>query len=262
MKKAIFLFIFFFILAPLHAEVSTAGIVKKMEARRGRWTSLHGFLRMNFSTSQGKSAQCRAELYYNRMEEEIILKGFRENQELLFIFKTNDRNFRLYLPKQKTEFHGTIFDMEDSPDIHSHLKALDLYRALKPGLLRPDNITAEEGEHGLTMLKTQTVFTQRQVWVNVQGDALKEQYGSGGKLKTEIGRSAFKKISLEGKDDFYYPYEISIKSAAPAGAQQTELVFESVDFELEYKSKFPELIVPEGTQTYDVNQKLERFFTE
>lgn len=262
MKKAFFIFIFFFIVSPLYAEISPADRVKKMEDRRGYWTSLHGFLRMNFSTPQGKSAQCRAELYYNRLEEEIILKGFRENKELLFIFRTHDRDFSLYLPKQKTEFQGTVFDMEDSPDIHSHLKALDLYRALKPGLLRPDNITAEEGEHGITMLKTQTVFTQRQVWVNVQGDALKEQYGTGGKLKTEIERSAFKKISLEGKKDFYYPYEISIKSTAPAGAQQTQLIFESVDFELEYKSKFPELTVPAGTQTYAVNQNPERFFTE
>lgn len=187
-------------------------------------------MRMNFSTPYGKKAQCRAEIRYNRLEEELTLKGFGKNKEPLFVFQTNDRDFKLYLPKLQNEFTGTIFDMEDSPDIHSHLKALDLYRALKPGLLRPENTVMEEGEHGLVMLKTETAATQRQVWVNLEGDAVKEQYGSDGKLKTEIERTRFRKISLEGKENFYYPYEISIKRAAPDGAQQTELIFESVEF--------------------------------
>lgn len=246
MKKGILLFVFLFIAAPLHAETSTADMVRKMEIRRGFWTSLHGFLHMNFSTPQGKSAQCMAELYYNRLEEEIILKGFRGDKELLFIFETNDRDFRLYLPKQKTLFHGTIFDMEDSPDIHSHLKALDLYRALKPGLLRAENTAATESDHGLTLLET----PQRKVWVNITGDVLKESYSE----KNTIERSNFKKISPEGKSVFYYPYTIAIKNNDAVGEQKTELVFESAEFDTDYKTKFPEFSVPKGIKNYDVSR--------
>lgn len=259
MKKTIFLFSLLFACTYLYAAQSITGIIGKMESRRGYWTSFHGFLRMNFSTPQGKTADCRAEIYYNRLEEQIILKGFRDNQELLFIFQTDDRDFKLYLPKQKTEYLGTIFDLEDSPDIHSHLKALDLYRALKPWLIREDNTSAEESSKGLTLLKIQgSRGQQRQVWINTQGDVLKEEYGANGKLKTIVERSEFKKISPEGKEKFYYPFNITIKNATESGVKQTSLIFESVDFDAENKSKFSEFKVPEGTPAFDVSSEFKK----
>ena len=255
MKKFIFLFVFVFLSTSVYAAQDLPGIIQKIENRRGHWTSLHGFLRMNFSTPQGKNADCRAELYYNRLEEQILLKGFRENRELVFIFQTDDKYFRLYLPKQKTEFQGTIFDLEDSPEIHSHLKALDLYRALKPWLVREENTALEKNVRGLTLLK---IGPQRQVWVNVQGDVLKEEYGAEGKTKTIIERSDFKKINQDGKEKFYYPFNILIKNTVEAGSKQTELAFESVEFDAEENSKFSEFKVPEGTQTYDVSQAFKK----
>lgn len=249
-KNHLYFLALFLICASAYAAQNLTDTIEKIETRRGRWTSFHGFLRMNFSTPQGKTADCRAEIYYNRLEEQIALKGFRENRELLFIFRTDDRNFRLYLPKRETEFTGTIFDLEDSPALHSHLKALDLYRALKPGLIRENDAEIEESSAGLTLLKSGV----RNLWVNVQGDVLKETFG----VKTSIERSDFKKINLEGKNEFYYPFRIAIKNAVEAGLNQTELVFESLEFDSEENSKFPNLKVPEGIKTYDVSGEFKK----
>ncbi len=129
--------ILIFCVSPLtfakNQDLSNASLLRLLHNRRGNWIALNGDLSLEFLTPQGKKVTCRAELVYQRLDEKILLKGFNEKNEPLFIFKTSDRNFELYLPLISEFYHGSIFDLEDSPEIQSHLKALDLYRALKPG---------------------------------------------------------------------------------------------------------------------------------
>lgn len=231
MKKiSLFLILALAFSLPVSARTDTEGIIRKIEMRRGLWVSLKATLSMEFSTPQDKKAACRAELVYDRLDERILLKGFNEKNEPLFMFRTDDRNFDLYLPPANTVFSGSIFDLEDSPQIHSHLKALDLYRALKPMAL-PAGKTSVANEDGLLKLEIKNrKDIERALFANENGDTVKEiYYRRGGVIKTSIERSGFKEFK-KNKETFAFPSVIRIESYAAAGENKTLLNFESSDF--------------------------------
>jgi hypothetical protein len=113
------------------------GILQKIESRHYRWIAIRADVLLFFAKAGDPNAMCGGELLYQRLDERMLLTCVDARQELIFVFRTFDRRFDLYLPAQNTVYHGSIFDLEDSPDIESHLKARDLYRALKPMAVDP-----------------------------------------------------------------------------------------------------------------------------
>ena len=175
----------------------TAEIVKKIETRRGNWIAMKADLHLYFLEG-GHRAACRAELAYQRLEERILLKGYNAKEELLFVFKTNDRNFEIYLPKQRKVYRGDIFTLEDSPDIESTLKPLDLYRALKPMAIPLPQTEIKNLEGGNISLRIMGMrqdkpYLARRILATKEGDVQVEIYYSfEEKPMTIIRRSNFK----------------------------------------------------------------------
>ena len=107
-------------------------IVKQIEARRASWIAFKAKVMLHFYQEEEEKASCFGRLLYDRLEEKVVLSCVDNRNKLLFTFKTSDRDFELYLPAMKNVYEGNIFSLSDSPEINSHLKPLDLYRALKP----------------------------------------------------------------------------------------------------------------------------------
>ena len=230
-------------------------MIRKIEQRRGSWINLQADLNMDFSTPQGKKASCRAELVYDRLNEKILLKGINEKKELLFVFKTDDRNFELYLPRQKTNFTGSIFDLEDSPAIHSHLKALDLYRALKPSVIAGEKTSLYKAADGLTRLEVKGPRgAMREIFADASGDAVKEIYSKDGKPGTVLERLDFEQVKKSKKETFGFPRSIVVRSSG----NETRLVFGSAHFGSASDPKAFDYGLPAETRRVDVSQEFKK----
>ena len=264
-KAALIILCLLTLSTPLTAKpLPSADVVRKIEMRRGLWVNLQATLKMDFTTPQGKKASCRAELVYDRLDEKILLKGFNDKSEPLFVFKTDDRNFELYLPRQNTVFSGSIFDLEDSPEIHSHLKALDLYRSLKPMALPLEKTTADE-DQGLTRLEIRGAKgKERALYANAEGDTVKEvYYRKDGMPKTLVERSNFKPVKKGKRGAFSFPEDIRIESypSASAGAgrgtNETRLKFVNAEFSPLNSQAF-DFVFPENARRADIGGEFKK----
>jgi len=163
---------------------------------------------------------CGGELLYQRLDERMFLSCVDTQKELVFAFRTLDRRFDLYLPAQNTVYHGSIFDLEDSPDIESHLKARDLYRALKPMAVDPRRTKVEHTSSAITNLnvygsKDAEGTLVRKLYLTPEGDVRGEIfYNANGRPVTEVQRYDFRE--LRGRagsfDSIIFPKKITIVS--------------------------------------------------
>ena len=248
---AFFLFTLAFYL-PLNtvalAETSSASqaqveeVVRQIEKRQGTWVGFQTDLKIYFQSGDKRKASCQGHLAYDRLEEKLLLQCYNDKKNLLFAFKTEDKNFDLYLPGQKSVYSGSIFDLQDSPDIESHLRALDLYRALKTMAL-PIAKTRIENKDKKTITLTadsmhyKSAYIARKVQASSKGDVFKDIfYGPDGKPETEISRSQFKEVKNGDKKNFF-PNQVDIRSckAGTEKCQETSLVFKKSKFVPEIK---------------------------
>jgi len=212
-------------------------IVEQIEVRRGIWIAYQADLTVHFFTEDNKSASCQGELTYHRLDEKILLSCSNVNDELLFIFKTDDRLFDLYIPAQNTAFHGNIFDLEDLPEIESHLNPLDLYRALKPMVLPSRQVYVESWNKKEVHLKVfgnkdHRAYLSRRLKANFEGDILWETYYSfDEKPQVMIERSDYQNRHPTDEGDeqeIVYPHQITIESQTKS--RKTVLIFNQVKF--------------------------------
>lgn len=197
-------------------------ILKKIDVRHSEWISIRANLTIYFSSKNDVKASCNGKLLYNRLDEKILLKCSDVKDQLVFVFKAADSEFDLYIPEKKTIFKSTIFDLENSPEIESHLKPLDLYRALKPMTFDPKRTDIEKkhsslGEtlyvYGKNLEKR---YLSRSLIVTEKGEVLEEIYYSFNEIPiTKIERFAFEKIFAEeanSKISFFFPKKIKVQS--------------------------------------------------
>ncbi len=265
--RRIFFFLFFLLICftspPAWATPQTQDrpspntIVRSIHERRGNWIALKAGLNLEFITPQGRKIICRGELAYQRLDEKILLRGFNEKNELLFAFKTLDRNFQLYLPLIGEDAHGSIFDLEDSPDIQSQLRALDLYRALKPGAIPVERMNAVWQKNGNILIKIKKGKTgdllSREILASPKGDVLKEVfYSAAGTPSAEIFRSEFREIKSKIVPKSFFPHRIEItayplapKSGAP---KKTVLLFTRLELLSEIPASDFKFSIPENTK--------------
>lgn len=196
------------------------GILRKIESRHYRWIAIRADVLLFFAKTGDPNAMCGGELLYQRLEERMFLTCVDTRQELLFIFRTFDRRFDLYLPAQNTVYHGSIFDMEDSPDIESHLKARDLYRALKPLAVDPRRTKIERTNSAITSLDVYGRNESegaliRKLYLTPEGDVRGEIFYDPDKRPvTEIQRYDF--LEVRGRagayDSIIFPKKVTIMS--------------------------------------------------
>ena len=266
-RRAILFFIVFFQVYPCLAKgpdlSNSSDILRLIHERRGNWIALKAGLNLEFFTPQGKKIICRGELAYQRLDEKILLKGFNEKNELLFAFKTLDRNFELYLPLISEDIHGSIFDLEDSPEIQSHLRGLDLYRALKPGAIPVERMKTAWKKEGAVLIKIKKGKTgdllSRELVVSPKGDVLQEVfYSAAGTPSTEILRGGFKEIKSKMISKSFFPRRIEI-TAYPltlqsGSSKKTALVFSWIELLSEIPDSDFVISIPDNTRRIDLAQ--------
>lgn len=196
-------------------------ILQRIESRHYRWIAIRADVLLFFAKPGNPNAVCDGQLLYQRLEERMLLSCVDARQELLFVFRTFDRRFDLYLPSQKTVYHGSIFDMEDSPEIESHLKARDLYRALKPTAVDPRRAQVERINSAITSLNVYSrdkngEIPVRKLYLTPEGDVRGELfYNSKGQPVTEIRRYDFRKFRDWGGShhSMLFPKKITVLSS-------------------------------------------------
>jgi hypothetical protein len=203
---------------PSNAELE--GILRKIESRHYRWIGIRADVFLFFAKAGDPNAMCGGELLYQRLDERMFLTCADAQQDLIFIFRTFDRRFDLYLPAQNTVYHGSVFDLEDSPDIESHLKARDLYRALKPLAVDTRRTKVERTNSAITSLDVygrneNEGSLVRKLYLTPEGDVRGELfYNAEGRPVTEVQRYDFREI--QGQAGSYgsiiFPKKITILS--------------------------------------------------
>ncbi len=227
-------------------------IAEQIENRRSDWTLFKAKLMLHFFQEDEAKASCFGQLSYDRIEEKIVLSCVGTQNKLLFIFKTFDRRFELYLPASQTVYEGNIFALNDSPDIDSHLKPLDLYRALKPFVIPLNEAFVERADKTHTGIKIyskyhENRYVSRKLVATSEGDVPFEIYYSQKEMPvTVIRRQNYRRMPLskDTKTKVVLPARIDIESVA--SKTRTMLLFKKVDFPARFEEQ--EMTYPENVQ--------------
>lgn len=269
-RKCAQLFIFLFALIaavrpglraamPPPVTPTLAHVVRQIDNQRGAWISLRADLKLNFVSPSQKTASCRGELLYQRLDEKILLRGFNAQGQPLFVFRTMDRQFELYLPSRGTLYRGDIFDLDDSPDIESQLQPLEFYRALKPMAVPLEFSEIEAWNAGTAAVKIirekhRVRYLARRLLVSKDGQVpLETYYSFEGKPEIEIRRSDYRAVKA-GKEKFMFPHSIAIHSRK--NPFSTVLVFEKIQPNPVTDEKAWELAFLPGTQIVQLGNSL------
>ncbi len=240
-------------------------LLHKIASRHYRWVALRADILLFFAGADHARAMCSGELLYHRLEERMFLSCVDTRDELVFAFRSFDRRFDLYLPSQQTVYHGTIFDLEDSPEIESHLQVRDLYRALKPLAVDPRRAKIDRANPALTSLD---VYSQRdakgalarKLYLSSEGDVLGEIfYDPKGRPETEIQRYDFREIPMRvgAFHSIIFPKKITILSSEKRkGSAIFFVALKALDDmdPMEFV-----LRVPQGTKEVFLDEKNPRF---
>jgi hypothetical protein len=241
-------------------------LIQKVEARRGTWTGYKAQIEIQFTAASGKQASCQGTLAYHRLDEMILLQCYGNKEKRVFTLKTTDREFELYLPGHRTVYKGSIFALEDSPAIESHLRAWDLYRAFKPMVIPSENTGIKTSEQGtiVTVLRVRegAAVPARELTVSPEGDIVSEiYYGLSGKTSVEIQRSEFQEIgAVTAGTSTAYPRHIRILSHKESGGEiqthETVFHFKQADFLADFAKQDFEVTLPETTKIMELEDPL------
>lgn len=215
------------------SEIET--LLKQIEYRHYRWIAFRADV-MLFFVAPGNTQQtmCGGELLYQRLDERMLLSCYDSARNLVFVFRTLDRRFDLYFPSQNILYHGSVFDLEDSPEVESHLKLIDLYHALKPSMFDPQKTeveTVSDIKIGLNVYEDNgdERYLSRKIYMTPAGDVAGEIFfDPKGRPSTEIQRHDFKEIkeSVGSFKSIYFPKKITIIS--PETGKNTAIFFNKV----------------------------------
>jgi hypothetical protein len=241
------------------------GILQKIESRHYRWIAIRADVLLFFAKAGDPNAMCGGELLYQRLDEHMFLTCVNARQELMFVFRSLDRRFDLYLPAQNTVYHGSVFDLEDSPDIESHLKARDLYRALKPMAVDPRRAKVERSNSAITSLDVygrgdNAGTIVRKLYLTPEGDVRGELfYDSNKRPVTEIQRYDFREFQGQAGayDSIVFPKKITI--ASPETKKGSAIFFTRVTALDAINPLDFVLRVPPGTKEIFLDEKDPRF---
>ncbi len=247
-----------------YAVTSAAEADALIQSRQGAWIAFKAGVKLEVTTPEGHAASCDGQIAYERLNERMMLLCVDPKKGLLFAFKSEDRDFEFYQPASQTLYQGTIFDLEDDPDLHSHIKPLALYRSLKPGAL-PDDLTRIEYQdpEGFRLSVKgkfhEKRFVKRRIWVTSEGDVDREIYlNPQGQEVLKILRLEFEKIKKQGlsrRESYVFPHQITFEELL--SHRKTTLKLDSFDFTPLLASNSWNLPVPPSTKRVKVSEAFE-----
>lgn len=208
---------------------------------------------MKFRSANGKKGEATCNLAYERLQEKLLLECSDKGKPV-FVFHTQDRNFTLYLTSQRTIYRGTLFDLEDAPNIESHLRPRDLYRALKFSMAveNPQIEDLPEGLFQLTETRTNpqgASYVARQIVANEKGQVVREIFYTPKAIEdVRIQRSDFKEedfLTAGNWPDPTFAHKIVIQSQR---GNQTSIVFKKLTLLSEIPESALEWKSPAGTR--------------
>lgn len=248
MKKVGLAVLIFLISFSVPAETSStpdiATLIERIETRRGTWIGFRSEVSLQFMAPEGQKGTCKGNLLYHRLDEKILLSCFNEKNKPVFYFKTDDSKFQLYLIPHQTVYQGSIFELQSSPAIQSHLQPLDLYRALKPQVLVPSETSlGEEAEDKIVLRVKKDGKTARQLQMTAEGDVVREIYfNEEEKPSVEIQRADLEEV--KGTEPAAaFPRRILIESSKQT---RTEIEINSAQFLPEVSDSELEIPFPDN----------------
>ncbi len=217
-------------------------LLQQTENRLSGWVTYKAAIQFEFFVADKKMADCQGEVLYRRMDEKLLLQCFDEKKERVFVFKTADMQFQLYLDRAKTLFQGNIFDLEYAPNIDSQLKPLHLYHALKFAYIpreRTEIDTSDQKTKTFRVLaKTpEHTYVSRMFTIDSQGDVPLETYFDlRGNRVVEISRSNFKfsgDVGYLRHEKIFFPEVVTLvdQSAVDKAERKTILHFSNIETE-------------------------------
>lgn len=228
---------------PLHHPPSIHQVVQQIDSKQGPWIILSAKTRIHFLAESQQAASCNGDLLYDRLKEKLLLKCYNESRDLLFAYKTHDQLFELYVPAQNTVFHGDIFDLEHSREIESHLKPLQIYRALKIGAIPKDRAELENWDEKTVSLKIfgrrdeESYLARRLVSTHEGKVVLEIFYDLNEAPRMKVHRADYQSVPREGfkhAPSSAFPHQIKIETVDPAAdtpvPSETVFEFQAVRF--------------------------------
>lgn len=271
MNKLIRLFILAMLLGACPAWSTpnqVSDLVKLVEKRQGDWIAFKAHIVLEATQSDAPPASCEGQLAYERLNEKMMLLCLGEKKNLLFAFRSEDRKFEFYQPEASTLYYGSIFDLEDNLRINSHIKPLDLYRALKLNAIsvkqaRIDSIQGKTVSIAIDGTFQKKSYFKRLLSITQNGDVPLEYYfRPEGGIDAMITRSNFvlhKKQGLSGKESYVFPEQVSVEEPGNDHnpTRTTTLFFSNFEFNPEIAFKDWQIPVPEETKKINISEDFE-----
>lgn len=137
-QKTIILCYLFFALAThivLAAESKTILDVKRATDtyfKNKNWTPFAASIELEFYKHDALKSTCSGNILFDPFKKKLLMECFGKLGQPVFVFRNDDIRFLLYLPGMRHAWQGDMFQLEYSTEFDSHLKPLDLYRAISP----------------------------------------------------------------------------------------------------------------------------------
>lgn len=241
-------------------------VLKQIEYRHYRWVAFRADTILFFvAPGSTRQAMCGGELLYNRLDERMLLSCYDSSRNLVFVFRTLDRRFDLYIPSQNTLYHGSVFDLESSPEVESHLKPIDLYRALKTSMFDPRH-TELDLTGGIKVVlnvfgdKNGEPYLSRKAYVTPEGDVIGELFfDSDAQVLTEIQRHDFQEFHerVGSFKSVFFPKKVTIIS--PETGKNTVIFFNKIKALDSIETYQFLLRIPQGTKEVFLKEVDPRF---
>lgn len=187
--------------------------------RNKNWTSFAAAIELTFYQKEELKSTCSGTLLFDPLKKKLIMECSGKLNQPVFVFRNDDLNFLLYLPGMRHAWQGDMFQLEYSPEFDSHLKPLDLYRAVSPEAFSEDQAISAYGMRDGMEIEIEkpyenTRYMARRLLLDFQGQVRNETFFTpDGTETTVVTRENFKQ--LDNPFDsinkvFYYAEQTSV----------------------------------------------------
>ncbi len=207
------------------------------------WTPFAASIELAFYKQDVLKDTCTGTLLFDPLQKKLLMDCFDRLNQPVFVFRNNDTDFLLYLPGIHNAWHGDMFQLEYSTEFNSHLKPLDLYRAVSPEAFSENQVGAANGMSDgmeLEIVKPYqgTNYLARRLILDEKGQVENETFfAPDGVATTVVIRDSFKK--LKNKMDavnskFYYAQQTTVTH--PENGDKTILRMKNITL----RERFPD----------------------
>lgn len=199
------------------------------------WTSFAASIELSFYKQDELKSRCTGTLLFDPLKKKLMMECSGQLNQPVFIFRNDDLNFLIYLPGMRHAWQGDMFQLEYSPEFDSHLKPLDLYRAVSPEAFSEEQAISAYGmrdgmEIEIAKPYEGSHYMARRLLLDYNGQVQNETFFTpDGTETTVVTRENFKKINNKFdtvNSRFYYAEQTSVTH--PETGDQTILKMTNV----------------------------------